>query len=204
MLNDEATGTQAAAPTKPITRAAAYAWIIPNAMRVARQHGYAIAVHGSMHRDLDLMAMPWTDEAVSPTELVEAIREAVEGRIVPDGTKGGRWDADANAFVSAVVRQPEHKPHGRLAWNIHFADNAFVIDISVMPRSPAIDPREALKPVAREIRDRVGSDVGDSSWNPDAHVELTLTAAECWLILEASKAAREGISEEVSDSQEQP
>ncbi len=119
---------------KQESKAAAFAWMIPTLTRVARAHGYALGLHGSMARDLDLMAMPWTDEACSPEELVEAMRAEVDGAIVPDGTPGGRWDSATGGFVSSVVRMPEHKPHGRLAWNIHFCSSNFYIDLSVMPR----------------------------------------------------------------------
>jgi hypothetical protein len=63
-----------------------------------------------------------------------------------------------------------------------------------------------LRPIATEIIERAGVDVGDGSWNPDAHIELTLSAAECRAVLEAldlfkprtpderSAAARDGRS----------
>lgn len=63
--------------------------------------------------------------------LIEALRECCDGVIVPSGTKGGRWDADQGAFVEAVINNPDVKPHGRLAWNIHLEAGPF-IDISVM------------------------------------------------------------------------
>ena len=100
---------------------------------VARECGYALGVHGSMHRDLDLIAVPWVEEAKSADELIEALREACDGEIIPSGTKGGRWDAVRGEFVEATVNNPDHKPHGRLAWNIHLEFGPF-IDISVMPR----------------------------------------------------------------------
>jgi hypothetical protein len=45
--------------------------------------------------------------------------------------------------------------------------------------------RELLRPIAKEIIERAGDDVGDGSWNPDAHIELTLSVAECRAVLEA-------------------
>jgi hypothetical protein len=41
---------------------------------VARRHGYALAVHGSLARDIDLVAIPWIVEADEPEILAEAIR----------------------------------------------------------------------------------------------------------------------------------
>lgn len=88
------------------------------------ENGYALALHGSMGRDLDLVAIPWTDEAVAAEELVERIRELVDGFIVdhPDHPE----------------TNPTHKPHGRLAWAIHVGAGAY-IDLSVMPRIPTTE-----------------------------------------------------------------
>lgn len=90
--------------------------------------GYAIAVHGSEMRDLDLIAVPWTDEATDAETLVEAIIRMTRGR-----------HGDKSAT---------HKPHGRRSWTIHLNNEHTLgnfkpvlpyIDLSVMPRaeSPA-------------------------------------------------------------------
>lgn len=39
----------------------------------ARELGYALAVHGSVTRDCDLIAVPWTDAAVNAFELAHAL-----------------------------------------------------------------------------------------------------------------------------------
>lgn len=122
--------------SKPKPVAAMYAWMLPRLCEVAREHGYALGLHGSMNRDLDLMAMPWVENAASEAVLVNALREAVDGFIVADGTLGGRWDPVDKIFKDAVVRNPEPKPHGRSAWNIHFT-GGFYIDLSIMPLRPA-------------------------------------------------------------------
>lgn len=119
---------------KPVTnRASFYAWMIPRLTEIARENGYALGVHGSMNRDLDLIAVPWTDEATTAEALIELIRIACDGTIIPSGTKGGRYDPVNGGFVEAIINNPDHKPHGRLAWNIHLLGGAF-LDISVMPR----------------------------------------------------------------------
>lgn len=78
----------------------------------AKVGGYALAVHGSMSRDMDLIAVPWTDEAESGKELLQRICQAV--------------GCDA-------VEGPYVKPHGRKAWAILLGGDAY-IDLSVMPR----------------------------------------------------------------------
>ncbi len=95
---------------------------------VAREHGYALAEHGSKARDLDLIACPWTDDALSAEELVAAL-----GSI--DGVT-------LKTIGSSLQTFPVAKPHGRLGWVFLFdrnhRDMPKYIDLSVMPRtSPA-------------------------------------------------------------------
>lgn len=84
----------------------------------ARSVGYACAFHGSLLRDIDVIAAPWTDDAVSPAELVEVIAAAVDGF-----TKPSREHDTV----------PREKPHGRLGFPIYVGGT--YIDLSVMPRS---------------------------------------------------------------------
>ena len=108
-------------------RSAAYALVfashLPHLQAVAREHGYALAVHGSMRTDLDLIAAPWTEEATDAETLIEALRSSVNGYIAQ--MEGEGW-----------ARNPEEKPCGRRAWSIYFADAAAgpYLDVSVMPR----------------------------------------------------------------------
>lgn len=91
--------------------------VVPKLLPVAKRLGYAIALHGSFQRDLDVVAIPWTEEAVSPEELVEALRVEVHGWIYRDRDPS-----------------PTIKPHGRLVWSIHTEEGIGYIDLSVMPR----------------------------------------------------------------------
>lgn len=107
--------------------------------KVARELGYCIAMHGSMQRDFDLVAVPWVEGAAEPEVLVKAVCECVSGHITDSGTEAGKWDPEANTFVKAVITQPEQKPHGRQAWSIQLGLGAF-IDLSVMPKRPCMEP----------------------------------------------------------------
>lgn len=113
---------------KPSTsRAPTYCWMVSHIQEVAKKFGYAIGLHGSMSRDLDLIACPWTDAAAPEEVLVEAIREAVDGSIRNDPpTEGNKYDA--------TTRNGNELPHGRKAWSIYFSGHRFYIDLSVMPR----------------------------------------------------------------------
>lgn len=102
--------------------AASYALLYPGLVAIARKLGYALTLHGSMNRDMDLVAIPWVDEAADPENLVSAIVDAV------DGFTG--WDTEPG----------KPRPHGRRCWLIWFkgVDHAFgggaCIDLSIMPR----------------------------------------------------------------------
>lgn len=88
------------------------------ARNVGRKLGYAVALHGSGIRDLDLLAVPWIeDTAITPLMLAETIAEALPGHI---------------------VGKPEKKPHGRVGFTINplyrWGFDTWYIDLSVMPR----------------------------------------------------------------------
>lgn len=103
---------------------ACYAMLYVSLRERARELGYVLALHGSLVRDLDLVAVPWTEEAVPAEELAGAIIEASGGFII------NREDADPYDFTR---RCPQPKPHGRLAWSIHLAGGPY-IDLSITPR----------------------------------------------------------------------
>lgn len=98
-----------------------YAHILPKLQQAARDLGYALAIHGSMQTDFDLLAVPWTSNAVPAKELADAIKDAVGGVF-------GHPNAYAND------EQPSSRPHGRLSWSIYLEADAPYIDLSVMPR----------------------------------------------------------------------
>lgn len=97
-----------------------YQKLLPIIRVIAKEHGYAIGLHGSTERDLDLIAAPWIANASTAETLAEAVRAAVNGHI------SAREGAN-----------PTVKPHGRLAWAIRPLDNnphaELYIDLSVMP-----------------------------------------------------------------------
>lgn len=91
----------------------------------ARELGYALTVHGSLKRDIDLVAIPWTDQAVPARTLAEAIRETAH---VVNGAALMREDDPWHREGC-----PGLKPHGRLVWTFHLGGGPY-IDLSVMPR----------------------------------------------------------------------
>ena len=87
--------------------------------RVAHRHGYALALHGSMARDLDLVAVPWTEDADSPEKLLDAICKFIVTK--------------SDVHLKGV-RRGESKPHGRIAYTIPLGHGTCALDLSIMPR----------------------------------------------------------------------
>lgn len=93
--------------------------LLPDIRQAARKLGYAIGLHGSLSRDFDLIAVPWTSEAVEADAIAKAIYEAAEGE------RWRLWWDEGNA-----------KPHGRKAYSFDWNEtnkNFGYCDLSVMP-----------------------------------------------------------------------
>lgn len=98
------------------TYAPGYVILYDRLKHVARQFGYCLAIHGSMIRDLDLVAIPWIKDAADAETLVDGLL-----KVIPDG----------NISERHIV---EEKPHGRRAWVINIGTAGTYIDLSVMPK----------------------------------------------------------------------
>lgn len=93
----------------------------------AKNQGYAIAVHGSLNRDIDLVAIPWREGAMDADSLVDVICGAVTGAVGSCLKHGEEWTP---------------KPHGRQARTllVYVGQNHMQLDLSVMPRVIAPPP----------------------------------------------------------------
>ena len=118
----------------------AYERLIGPLRTKAMELGYAIGVHGTLKRDIDLIACPWTCEAVDARTLAEALfAVAAEHN---QGTAFLKPLEDDGYFWAGC---PGKKPHGRLCWSIHLGGGPY-IDLSVMPREG-----DALGRTAEEV-----------------------------------------------------
>jgi hypothetical protein len=96
--------------------------LLPVFREVARQRGYAIGVHGSLARDIDLIACPWAFNACDPKDLADALFKVADV-VLYTHREEGKQDG-----------KPGLKPFGRLCWVLHVGCGIY-IDLSVMPRS---------------------------------------------------------------------
>ena len=107
-----------------------YVSVLPAIRRAARDVGFGIGLHGSMRRDLDLIAVPWVENHATPDELAATIQKAACG-------------------LSNAKFAWEAKPCGRIAtafpicWSAHNVISSGHIDLSVMmiPNSEIQGPR---------------------------------------------------------------
>lgn len=117
-LSDAATWPDFAAPAKYDNPAKG--WTDPKLpdfrliWNVARECGYSVGLHGSMKRDVDLIAAPWVEGARPPEQLIAALCSALKAREV-----GPRED----------------KPFGRLAVSLQIDGWFRVIDLSIVHRA---------------------------------------------------------------------
>lgn len=82
---------------------------------IAHKHGYALAVHGSFTRDMDLIAVPWVTAASPHLDLVQEIYELVGDQL-----------AGQLPYTSV-----ERKPHGRTSYTIMTGGGGY-LDLAIM------------------------------------------------------------------------
>lgn len=96
-------------------RAAFYACMWDDIRQCAMDNGWAVALHGSLNSDMDIMAMPWVDDVISFEELTKKISELFVG----------------NYCAENYIITYSEKPHNRVVATIPiFSD--FYLDISTI------------------------------------------------------------------------
>jgi hypothetical protein len=113
--------------TKPThVKPSLYAYFFFRLKEIAFTYGYNLVLHGSMNRDLDLIAIPWVDEPLDEFEMIRhfnreltgfdcELKEAYQFNVLPGGRK---------SYVIHINRGG--------SWN-NFIDEQYYLDISVTP-----------------------------------------------------------------------
>jgi hypothetical protein len=94
----------------------------------AKALGYAIGVHGSLERDIDLIAVPWTDTAHPPENLARGLRQVLS-QLYPIGLEVPPSDAHP-------------RPHGRVCWSWWIRPWTY-IDLAIFPPTVRADDSQA-------------------------------------------------------------
>lgn len=114
-----------------------YAYYFLQLKEIAKEYGYNLVVHGSMNRDLDLIAIPWAKEVSDEMTLINAMSEAMTGKTFQDKAHflyseqpGGRH----NYVISLNRGGYRRNEYGEISEPIQFKeDPQYYIDISVTP-----------------------------------------------------------------------
>jgi len=98
---------------KPANFAPIYLGLYPPLAEVARKHGYALAAHGTLGRDFDLICVPWVDNPSEPQAVVNEIM---------------------NEFDIKQVGQPQEMSHKRICYTLKVSFGECFLDFSFMPK----------------------------------------------------------------------
>lgn len=119
---------------KPVhAKPALYAFYYEVLKVIAKNRGYALLLHGSMNRDLDLVAVPWMNgaHACSVYEMIEEMAEAIgSSDIMPPHSvrEYGREQWVINIHRGGYFHHKDENGNP-----IYMPDPQFYIDISVFP-----------------------------------------------------------------------
>jgi len=94
----------------PVYAAALY----PKLAKIFQKHGYALAVHGSLARDFDLIAVPWGETVSSPESVIKEV---------------------SDGYVIHQVGEPQAKRYGRVAYSISVGFGDCGLDLSFFPKT---------------------------------------------------------------------
>jgi hypothetical protein len=79
--------------------------------------GWTLALHGSMVTDMDIVAIPWIENAAPEIELVKALSGCIGETVWRDHH----------------FRNPEEKPHNRIVYTLSIYSD-WHLDLSIMKR----------------------------------------------------------------------
>ena len=97
-------------------RAVFYCCLYNDFRKAALECGYALAIHGSMAYDMDLIAVPWVDDAKPVEDLVKAISDCIGQTVWKDHH----------------LTNKDARSHGRIAYSLSIHSD-WVIDLSIIP-----------------------------------------------------------------------
>lgn len=116
--------------SKPIkTKPYFYASCLGDLQQIAKDLGYNLLVHGSLNRDMDLVAVPWSDEPATHFELLKQIDLYVRGTYYAEecyksGYMHSVLPGGRNSYVINIERGGQYN---------NYEDNQYYLDISITP-----------------------------------------------------------------------
>lgn len=118
-------------------RPSLYAFYFELIKEIGLKYGYNIVLHGSMNRDLDLIAIPWQEVIGDKVEMLNEIAETLGGDILIETDE--QRSAIRNklhgreCWVVNINRDHELKYGGMVSKEKEHCDPQYYIDISIIP-----------------------------------------------------------------------
>lgn len=125
---------------KPIhAKPSLYAFYYEAIKGIGLKYGYNIVLHGSMNRDLDLIAIPWQKEIGDKKQMMQDICDCLDGFILEE-TEEIRKEFrikyhGRECWVININRTLEFKFNGMTVEIKKHVDPQYYIDISVLPHN---------------------------------------------------------------------
>lgn len=122
-------------PNKP--KPQFYAYCFEGLQEIAKKHGYALLLHGSMNRDFDLVAVPWVDDAKDHFTVLKEFMNHLGARFLLamgddlkiDHFYPKRMGGDRISYTINLNRGEKSEDE--------YADQEYYIDICFTPSVPA-------------------------------------------------------------------
>lgn len=117
-----------------------YAYYFFDLKEIAKEYGYNLVLHGSLNRDLDLIAIPWVDDPKDEFEMINAFNKHLTGYTTEEQYKDSiylfkKLPGGRHAYVINLNRGGYAKNEsGQIKDPIEYTpDPEYYIDISVTP-----------------------------------------------------------------------
>lgn len=123
---------------KPIhAKPSLYAFYFEIIKEIGLKYGYNIVLHGSMNRDLDLIAIPWIQECKPEILMIDELANVLGGSVMQEPQEvrenNAKLKHGRKQYVININRDYKLKYQGMVIERVEFSDPQTYIDISVMP-----------------------------------------------------------------------
>jgi hypothetical protein len=120
-----------------------YAYYFYDLKEIAKEYGYNLVLHGSLNRDLDLIAIPWVDDPKPELDLINAFSKHLNGwtsdapsLFLPGKLPGGRHtyiiQLNRGGYMNTGTGLHEPLTEGREIPE-YVPDPQYYVDISITP-----------------------------------------------------------------------
>ena len=123
---------------KPIhAKPSLYAFYFEVIKEIGLKYGYNIVLHGSLNRDLDLIAIPWQEIIGDKMLMLNEIAETIGGFILVENEESFQSFKDKfhgrESWIININRSIKSKFNGLVTEFVEHEDPQYYIDISILP-----------------------------------------------------------------------